>query len=76
MNSDCIIHLALFRTCMTTQVFEETLRLYGSGVLHRLVPKGGLDLHGYHVPEGTWVMVSGVHVAVSCAYAGYSFIII
>ena len=52
---------------MTTQVFEETLRLYGSGALQRLVPKGGLDLHGYHVPEGTWVMVSGVHVAVSCA---------
>ena len=49
---------------MTIQVFEETLRLYSSGILQRLVPKGGLDLHGYHVPEGAWVMVSGACVAV------------
>ena len=39
------------------QVFEETLRLFSAGALQRVAPKDGLDLLGYHVPEGTWVMV-------------------
>ena len=41
------------------QVLDETLRLFPSASLQRTTPKGGLDLLGYHIPEGTWIMVSG-----------------
>ena len=50
-------------------MFEETLRLYSAGALQRETPKGGLDLLGYHVPEGTWIMVRLSHCnANQCIY--------
>lgn len=38
-------------------VIDETLRLYGAapGGLPRIVPNGGADLMGYHLPAGTTV---------------------
>ena len=40
------------------QVLDETLRLFPSASLQRTAQKGGLDiLAGYHIPEGTWIMV-------------------
>jgi len=41
-------------------VIKEGLRIYppATGTFNRVVPKGGQELHGYYLPEGTEVLVN------------------
>ncbi|KAH7627830.1 cytochrome P450 [Sordaria sp. MPI-SDFR-AT-0083] len=45
-------------------VIREGLRLYppGTGTMPKCVPKGGLTIHGYYVPEGTQMAFNIMHL--------------
>ncbi|KAK3388471.1 cytochrome P450 [Sordaria brevicollis] len=45
-------------------VIREGLRLYppATGTMPKIVPKGGLTVHGYFVPEGTQMAVNIMHI--------------